>query len=144
LKATNPWIVQYLGSRFAHVGLIITLSTKVQIPPLVNTLSIRRWKKLNVDERSACSCYCPIWKLMSCTMATKMSEITSWIHVCSLPYAQCKRWILIRSMGCVQTHRKRLVIDGCGSLNYIQSIVEKIGEDWMNYKLETHPKVETW
>jgi len=32
-------------------------------------------------------------------------------------------------MGYVQTHLKRLVIDGCGSLNYVQSIVEKIGED---------------
>jgi hypothetical protein len=38
------------------------------------------------------------------------------------------------SMGCVHTHWKRSTIEGCDSLNRIQNIVEKIGED--NQKAE--------
>jgi hypothetical protein len=47
-------------------------------------------------------------------MASKVSRIASWVHVRSLLWMQHKRWIPIRSMGCVHTH---------------QSIVEKIRED---------------
>jgi hypothetical protein len=32
-------------------------------------------------------------------------------------------------MGCVHTHNGKLVIERCGNSSYIQSIVEKIGED---------------
>jgi hypothetical protein len=47
-------------------------------------------------------------------MASKISQIASWVHVCSLLWVQRKKWILIRSMGCVHTH---------------PSIVEKTRED---------------
>ncbi len=36
---------------------------------------------------------------------------------------------IIRSMGCVQTSRRRLAIEGHGSLSHVQSVVKKIGED---------------
>jgi len=32
-------------------------------------------------------------------------------------------------MGCVQTHRGMLAIEGWGSPNHIRSVIEKIGED---------------
>ncbi len=31
----------------------------------------------------------------------------------------CKRWIPIGSMGCVHTHWKRLIIEGCGSSSHV-------------------------
>jgi hypothetical protein len=35
----------------------------------------------------------------------------------------------MRSMGCVHTHQGRHVIGGCGSSNYVQSDVKKIGQN---------------
>ncbi len=61
-------------------------------------------------------------------MATKVSQTTSWVLLRLLPWAQCKRWIPIRSMGYVHTHW-RLGIQGYDSLKHIRSDVEKIGED---------------
>jgi hypothetical protein len=34
-----------------------------------------------------------------------------------------------RAMGCVHTHWGILIIEGCGSPNHVQNVVEKIGED---------------
>jgi hypothetical protein len=82
-----------------------------------------------MTKGSTCSCFHPMWKLAFHTMEAKMSWIASWVLMHSLPWVQCKRWILIRSMGCVHTHWGRLVIDGCGSLNLVWSNVENIGED---------------
>jgi len=132
-EAANLWIVQNRGSRFAHVGSIITTSTKMRIPFLVNTMSICWWKESNVVDESACNCYSPTWKLTSCAMATKVSHIPSWVPLCSLPWTQLKKWIPIGSMGCVHTHWGRPSIEGCGSWNCVQNDVEKIGED--NWKV---------
>ncbi len=50
--------------------------------------------------------------------------------MCSLPWAQHKRWISISSMGCVHTHQKMPIIEGWGNPN----CVWKTGED--NWKVE--------
>jgi hypothetical protein len=70
-----------------------------------------------------------MWKPTARTMATKVLQITSWDQMRSLPWAQCKKWIPIRSMGCVQTHRKMLTIEGRGNPNHIRNIIEKNKED---------------
>ncbi len=80
-------------------------------------------------EGSACSCYHPTWKPTSRIMATKMSRIISYVHVRSLPWAQCKRWIPVGSMGFGHIHRRRLAIERCGNLNCVRSTVEKIREN---------------
>jgi hypothetical protein len=56
-------------------------------------------------EGIVCSYFRPMWKLASCAMVTKVSQTTSWVPMCSLPWAQCKKWIPIGSMGCVHTYR---------------------------------------
>jgi hypothetical protein len=84
---------------------------------LVSTMSIRRRKELNMFEGSTCSCFYPTWKLTSHTMATKVSQITSWVFMCSLPWAQRKKWIPIGLMGCVHTNQRILIIEGWGSPN---------------------------
>jgi hypothetical protein len=50
-------------------------------------------------------------------MATKVSQITSWVFMCSLPWAQRKKWIPIGLMGCVHTNQRILIIEGWGSPN---------------------------
>jgi hypothetical protein len=116
-------------SKLTHVGWAITTLIKVRIPSLVSTMSTCQWKELNVVEGNACSHFYPTWKLTSCVMATRVSWTTSWVPMCLLPWVQYKRWIPIRSMGCVRTHRRRSTIEGCGSLSHVWSVVEKIGED---------------
>jgi hypothetical protein len=59
--------------------------------------------------------------------------ITSWVPMCSLPWTQRKRWMPIRSMGCMYTHWKMFAIEGWGSPSRIRNVVEKIGED--NWKV---------
>jgi hypothetical protein len=121
-----------LGSKSAHVGLTMTMSTHVQMPSLVSTMSIRWWEELNVFEGSACSCFLITWKLTFRAIVAKVSWITSWVFVHSLPWTQHKKWIPIRSMGCVHTHQRILVIEGWGNLICIQSVVEKIKEASQN------------
>jgi len=65
-------------------------------------------------------------------MVAKVSQTASWVLICSLSWAQHKKWIPIGSMGCVHTYQGKPAIQGCGSLNHIQSIMEKIGEDNQN------------
>jgi hypothetical protein len=84
---------------------------------------------LNVAEGSTSSYSRPMWKPTSYTMAPKVSQTASWVPVHSLPWAQHKKWILIGSMGCAHTQQKRPAIEGCDSLNRVQSVVTKIGED---------------
>jgi len=69
-------------------------------------------------EKNSCN-FCPTWKSTSCAMVTKVLQITSWVHVCSLGWAQCKKWMPIKLMGCVYTHQGKLTIEGSGSLSYI-------------------------
>jgi hypothetical protein len=99
------------------------------MPSLISIMSTRWWDKLNVVEGSACNCSHLTWKPTSCAMATKVSQITSWVPVCSLTWVQRKKWIPIRLMGCVHTHWKMLAIKWWGGLNYIQSDVENTRED---------------
>jgi hypothetical protein len=51
------------------------------------------------------------------------------ILVCSLPWTQRKKWIPIRSMGCVHAHRGMLAIEGWGSPSHVQNVVQKTRED---------------
>jgi hypothetical protein len=46
-----------------------------------------------------------------------------------IAWAQRKKWIPTRSMGCVHTHWGMLAIERWGSPSYIWSAVKKIGED---------------
>jgi hypothetical protein len=61
-------------------------------------------------------------------MATKVSQIASWVIVCSLTWAQRKRWIPIRSMGCLQLK------DGVVQVTYkvlcknLRKIIERLGK----------------
>jgi hypothetical protein len=107
----------------------MTTLIKVWILSLVNTMLSRQREELKVAEGNTCSCSHPIWKLASRTMMAKVFWTTSWVPVCSLPWAQCKMWIPIRSMGWVCTHQGRPTIEGCGSPSYIWSVMEKIRED---------------
>jgi hypothetical protein len=93
--------------------------TKGRIPSLVNTMSTRRQEELSVVEGSACSCFYLTWKPPSRTMVAKVSQTTSWVLVCSLPWAQNKSWIPIGLMGCVQTHQGKPTIEGCDSSSHV-------------------------
>ncbi len=86
MEATNLWVAQDQGSKSTHVGLSMITSTKVQMPSLVSTMLTCQRKKLNVFEKThIVSCSRPTWKSTSCTMVAKVSQIASWIHVCSMP-----------------------------------------------------------
>jgi hypothetical protein len=62
-------------------------------------------------------------------MVAKVSRIASWVPMRLFPWAQCKKWIPIESMGCVHTHWEMLPIEGWGSPSRIWSVVKKNGED---------------
>ncbi len=97
----------------------MTMSTKVQIPSLVKTMSTCQREKLNMVEGSACNYSCPTWKPTFPIMATKMLQIASWVFVRLLPWAQCKKRIPIKLMGCVHTHQGIPTIEGYGSPNHV-------------------------
>jgi len=65
---------------------------------------ISQQKELGVAKGIVCSYFHPMWKPTSCTIAAKVLQTTSWVPVHPLPWAQCKKWIPIGSMGCVHTH----------------------------------------
>jgi hypothetical protein len=77
-----------------------------------------------VVEGSMCNCFFPTWKQTSRVMIAKMSQNVTWVPMCSLPWAQHKRWTLVTLMGCVHTHQRILAIERC-SLSHIWNIVEK-------------------
>jgi hypothetical protein len=111
-------------SKSAYVGSPMTTSAKVRTSFLVSTMSIHQQEKLNVVEGSTCNYFRPTWKLAFHAMVAKVLQITSWFPMHSLPGAQCKRWIPIGSMGCVQTHRRCLQLkDGVVQIRY--NVVEK-------------------
>ncbi len=120
--------MQDRGSKSTHVGSAMTTSTKVQMPSLVNTMSIHRQKEFNMFEGSTCSYFHPTWKLASCTMAAKVLQTTSLVLMHSLSWTQCKRWIPIRLMECVHMHWSIPAIERWGSPTHIRSVVEKIRE----------------
>jgi hypothetical protein len=132
-KATNPWVAQDQGSKFARIGSTMTTSVKVWMSSLVSTMLICQREELNVIERNTCNCFRPTWKLASHVMMAKLSWIALWVLMRSLPWTQCKKWIPIGLMGCVHAHQRMFTIEGWGSLSYVQSIVEKIGEN--NWKV---------
>jgi len=96
-------------------------------------MSIHQQEELNVVERNTCNYSCPMWKLASYAMVAKVSQITSWVPMCSLPWVQCKRWIPIGSMGCVHAHQRISAIEGWGNPSHVWSVVEKTRED--NWKV---------
>jgi hypothetical protein len=108
----------------------MTTSASVWMLSLVNTMSTHQQEKLNVVERSACNCSHPAWKPTSHAMATKVSWITSWIPMRSLPWMlECKKWIATRLMGSVHMHWRILAIEGWRNPNYVWNTMKKIGED---------------
>jgi len=56
LEATNLWVVQDQGNKYACVGSTMIMLARVWMPFLVNTMSIHQWEELNMVEGSACSC----------------------------------------------------------------------------------------
>jgi len=90
---------------------------------------IRWWKELNVVEGSTCNCSHPTWKLTSYVMATKVSQIASWVLVHSLPWTPHKKWIPIGLMGFVHTHWRMPIVEGWGSPSHLRSVMQKIRED---------------
>ncbi len=121
--------MQDRGSKSTRIGLTMTMLVKVRMPSLVNKMSTHRWKELNVVKGSTSNCSRPTWKPAFCSMAPKMLQITSWVPMRSLPWAQCKRWIPIGLMGCVHTHRGMPTIEGWGSPSCVQSVVQKTREN---------------
>ncbi len=92
-------------------------------------MSTCQQEDLNVVEGNAYSYSCHTWKLTSCAMAAKVSQTTSWVPKCMLPWAQHKKWIPIGLMECVHTHQRRPTNETCGSSSYVRGNVEKNGED---------------
>jgi len=119
--------VQHWRSKSACIGPIMTTSTEVWMSSLMNIMSIC-WKELNMAKGNTCSYFRLTWKLASCAMETKMSRTTSWLPMRSLPWAQHKRWIPMKSMGCVHTHQRRLAIEWCDRASWVWSVVKKIRE----------------
>jgi len=119
-------------NKSARVRWIMATSARMQIPSSVRTMSTCQQNELNVIEGNTCSCYYPMWKPTSHAMVRKVSQITSWVLVCSLFWAQHKRWIPIQLMGCVHMHWRIPIIERCGSPNHVQDVMEKIGEDNWN------------
>ncbi len=107
----------------------MTMSTKVQMPYLVCTMSTCQRKELNVIEGNACNCSRPKWKLVFHVMVAKVSWITSWVLMHSLPWTQSKKWIPIGLLGSVHTHWGMLIIEGWGNPSRVWSVVQKIRED---------------
>ncbi len=128
LKAINLWVAQDWGSKCVCIGLVMTMSIKVWIPFLMSTMSTRRQEELNMVEK--CNYSRPMWKLTSYVITTKMLWIASWVPMCSLPLAQCKRWISIGLLGCVHTHQKIPIILKYGNPNFIRSTMKKFGENY--------------
>ncbi len=77
-------------------------------------------------EGSTCNYFHPMWKPTFRTMVAKVSRTTSWVLVHLLPRMQCKRWIPIGLMGCVQRIH---AIKGWGNPSHVRNVVEKTGED---------------
>jgi hypothetical protein len=63
---------------------------------------------MSVAKGRTCSYFWPTWKPSFHAIITKMLQTASWVLMHSLPKAQHRRWIPIRSIGCVQTHRGSL------------------------------------
>jgi hypothetical protein len=131
----------------------MTTLTRVQIPSSVRTMSTCQQKELNVIKGNTCSCFHPMWKPTSCAMVGKVSQIISWVFMCSLFWAQLNKWIPIGSMGCVHTHWRIPIIERCGSPNHVQNVMEKTKEDnWnINQTLSQtldprpkHDKIRKW
>ncbi len=128
-EVTNLWVVQDQGSKYACIMLAMTTLATVQTSFLMSTTLICRLKELSVVEWNTSNFFHPTWKPAFCAKEAKMFWIASCVPMCSLPWVQCKRWMPVGSMGCVHTHQGRHVIGGCGSLNYVQSDVKKIGQN---------------
>jgi hypothetical protein len=96
---------------------------------LVSTMLTRRQEELNVVEGSAYNCSCHAWKPAFHVMVAKVLQIASWVPVHSSPWAQHKRWIFIRLMGCVHTHWEMPAIERWGNPNHVQNVVQKNRED---------------
>jgi hypothetical protein len=88
---------------------------------------------VNSTRRVECS-----WKKhmkpTSHAMATKMSQIASWVLICSLPWTQHKRWIPIRSMGCVHTHQGYLQLKDVLLQVVVETLWKKTRKNNQNVK----------
>ncbi len=134
----------------------MTTSTSEHMLFLANAMLTCRQKELNMIEGNIGSYFHPMWKLACHAMATKVLWTTSWDPMHLLPWMQHKKWIPIRSMGCVHTHWKIFAIEGWGSPSRVWNAMKKIREDNQKAKkigqivnqvitLEPkHDKIWTW
>ncbi len=67
--------------------------------------------------------------LAYCTMATKVSQIASWLPVHLCHEHNIKGEYPLDQWGCVHTHQGMPTIEGWGNLNHVQSVGEKTKED---------------
>jgi hypothetical protein len=108
----------------------MTMSTKVQMPYLVTTMSIFRQEKLNVVEGIACNCSHPTWKPTSCGSKGVVNYIMGSIAF----VAMCTTYE-------VDTHKVdgmcgMHTIEGWDSPSCVRSVVEKTREDnWKARKI---------
>jgi hypothetical protein len=49
-------------------------------------------EELKEVKRSTCSCFRLVWKITFHTITIKLFQTTPWVPMCSLPWAQCKRY----------------------------------------------------
>jgi hypothetical protein len=96
-----------------------------------------RQEELNVVESNTCSYYHPMRKPTSHTMSTKVSQITSWVPMWSLPWTlECKKWISIGLMdACICIERYLQLKDEVVQIVF-EMLWKKIGENnWKAWKI---------
>jgi hypothetical protein len=71
-------------------------------------------------------------KIVSFAMDTKTSQMTSCIHVHSLPWEHCSRWILKGLMRWMPSKWGRLVIEGWGNMSQICRVRKKTSNNKQN------------
>jgi hypothetical protein len=61
------------GSKYAHVGSVMTILATVRMPYLVSTMLTCQQDELNVVEKNTCNHFCPMSKLKFHAMLPKVS-----------------------------------------------------------------------
>ncbi len=138
--------MQEWGNKSACVGSLVTmLTTRVQIPSLLSTMSTHWQKELNVAKGSASNYFWPMQKPTSHTMVTKILQITSWVFMrpwCvrnGYPYGW---WdVCTHIEGGLQL--KGVIVSATFKVLWKELRNMKLGI-LINYKPNTHPKAKTW
>jgi hypothetical protein len=86
-------------------------------------------KELNMVEGSTCNCYPLTWKPTYHVMVANVSRIGSWVSCAFVVMSACKKWIPIRSMGCMHTYLGIFAIEGWGSPSHVRNAMGKTREN---------------